>query len=505
VGVIVIGGVVPPRSSAPTLLTPTNGSYDDLSGSPVFTWQYNPATVGLAQTGYQFQRIVNSGPVQFWNATSQTWQSTSVWNTSSNQYIDFPSGAWSNGAQVMWTVATADANGQGPPATYFSLIAQAVPTLVVTAPTGTIGTANPLVTWSPSYPHGASQTTYRVVIYNASQYDAVGFAPGSGPSVYDTGVVGSALAKSWDMSLVPLYLPNSTSYQVYVQVAETGGQTSAWAYSSFATDYAAPRACVITAVEGTDPTTECPRITLSVSGRSVPGGYGTGRYGGFAYGGGGFGALGEVVILRSDGLYVRYASILNPASLGVQSPYSLTIYDYEAVPGVQYTYQAQIIVVYGPNESVISLPATSGDVTLTTTAYWELDPTNYASAVSAQIITWNPVVNEQSAAHLVMGQPVPNVVANTMGNLDGSATFWTSNDTVFTGLQALLKSQKTIFVSAPWGANDTAYVRWGPQSGGMSMGTGNRVQDATIQPGSIALNAVRTTNVNFVSQFRPPV
>jgi hypothetical protein len=217
---------------------------------------------------------------------------------------------------------------------------------------------------------------------------------------------------------------------------------------------------------------------------------------------GGLAGLTEVILLRSDGLYVRTASIANPYRLPLTTQTQI-IEDLEAVPTVAYTYQAQIAVNVG-GDLMLSAAATSNSVTLVTTGWWEVDPNNPSSAVSAQAINWEPQVTEQSTAHLVMGQQTPNVVANVMGGLDGQATFETFDPDTYADFQALLTSQSTIWVSSPFGPTDSAYVRFGPQTGGLSSGSGNKVNDSSLLPGT-SENMHRTTAVTWVAQARPPV
>jgi hypothetical protein len=648
-GVIVVAGSPAPVPFAPTLLSPSVFSYIDLAAAQTFKWQYNPGQVGLSQTAYQFYVLVNgSGSAQYWNGSG--WQSTPVWITGSPgalRQLAFSGGAWNalggDGNFYQWTVVCQDANGTGPPANFFYFTAQAVAVVTVLTPSGTVVYADPIISWSVTFPGGASQAAYRVVIYNATQYGAGGFTPGSGPSVFDSGIVGSS-AKQVDLFQIPLYLPNSTQYRAYVQVTETGGtsgQVSAWAYSSFTVSFFAPKTPGVTATATTDPITGCPMIALAVQGfdnllsrndsnpvaspvtwaalancatavtvagltlTSTAGGTmsaetATGTAGavvqpstqytaiaslqaavhartctvGIAWynnigtliststgagavdntssptqvsvtafspvnaayaaivvtvastggasevhtltlialtfgtdttwGIGGFDGLGEVILLRSDGLYVRNASIDTPAPWTSELQ-SVIVNDYEATPGVAYTYEAFVLVTFAANQSVLSSPGTSGSATIVSIRWWELNPLDPSTAVEAQVLSWNPQVTEQSAAHLVMGQSVPNVVANAMGGLDGNVTFETFDLDIYTGLEALLQSQQTVFISSPWGITDTGYVRFGPQSGGGSSGGGgNKVKDSSLLP-SIATAPHRMTTVSWVAQNRPPV
>lgn len=670
---LVIGGNPARVPFAPTLISPVNGAYLDLAVTPTFQWKYNPGQVGNTQSAWQFLRLVNGGvTAHFWNAATFSWQTSPVWNSGSIQSYTFPNGAWVDGNVYQWAMATRDGNGTGPQSGFFTINAQSAPVVTVLTPSGTITSADPIVSWSVSTPSGATQTTYRVIIYSQDQYsgsafdqwdyagdtwdnpsdswDASGggaFTPGQAPSVYDSGTIGSTTQRTLDLSTIPLFLVNGTTYRAYVQVQETGGQYSAWAFSTFTVSFFAPNPPTITAIFTTDPATGCPVVNLEIQGhdnllsyvdslastaygigswaeyldcavtpttgavqiKSLGAGqmvartnYGTAAYqalpnteytasgefkaaanartcnvgigffdssglliGSIAYGtgitdtttgytaghvtatspmqtayvaifsrvlatgaaneihdftngcitvgtgttwsAGGFVGLQTVVVLRTgtDGSsqYERNCSPTNPLPMPSPSQY-VTHEDFDIVSGVTYVYAAQILVTTGPNESVISTAANSNAVGVLTHEWWELDPLNPSSAINAQCIAWNPQVTEQSTAHLVMGQTTPNVVANVMGGLDGTATFELFDDDTYTAFQNLLQSQRTIFVSSPWGPNDSGYVRFGPQTGAMSSGSGNTVKSAQLMP-SVLGSGHRTVQVTWVAQPRPQV
>jgi hypothetical protein len=574
--VLVVAGLVNPVSLAPTLLTPANGTYLDLSNQPTFTWQYNPGQTGLTQSGWAFLRITNGGSIaQFWNVSTGTWQSTPVYNSGSTGSYTFPTGAistnanmsstlaasitnltvlstagfvagtslavvtsvgvatyivssvtsstvavvrfvsqtggtghvttgaitgtnspWQDGNIYQWSIQTKDSNGVGAIAGYFTINAQVAPSVTVTAPTGSIATADPLITWTLTLAPGAQQTSYRVIIYNITAGgtptapSGINTTDGSA-SVYDSGQLGGSYVFSLDLSAIPIYLKSGISWRAYVAVTETGGQWSGWSHSAFTTSYTPPTTPTITATQTTD-TSGCPIISLLVTGANTP-----------------YNGLQNAIILRngSDGssVYVRTASPVNPAPIPGTSPYQVTVEDFEIIPGVQYTYIASIVVITGTNASVISNTAASGTVNFSTTKCWEFNPLNpSATAIAAQAIEWEPQITEQSTPHLVMGQAVPNVVASTMGLLDGQGTFETFDPVTYAGLQALLTSQTTIFVSLPFGGSDSGYVRFGPSTGGMSTGAGSKVNDSTLMPSTIE-NMHRTTAVTWIAQNRPPV
>jgi len=264
-GVLVVGGQVNPPPYAPTLLYPTNGEYLDLSGSVTFEWQYNPAQAGRTQTAYAFLLLTNSSTTAlYWNASTNAFQSTQVFNASSNQYVTFPAGTFQDGYTYQWAVITQDQNGTSPPSPYNVVNAQAAPNLTIMSPSGTIGTSTPTISWTATYPLGASQLGYYVCIYTQAQVSAPGFTPGQPPYVFASGFVGGH-ATQLSLATNDVFLENGTTYYFYVQVVETGHEPSAWAYSVGTVSYTAPNAPYIEIEQTTDPTTGYPVMAITVT------------------------------------------------------------------------------------------------------------------------------------------------------------------------------------------------------------------------------------------------
>lgn len=254
---------------APTLVSPENGTYEDTFVlAPTFSWIYNAGdpTSGTTQSAWAFQRVTNGGLTQYWNGTS--WQSTIVWNsgftTTGNPTFTYNFAVgWADANVYQWAVATQDTNGQGPFSSLFTLNAQAQPNVVVSQPTGTITTADPLISWASGVPSGAAQISYRVLIYTAAQWALITHI-GDSPFTYDSGTIGGT-AQTYSLANVPFYLPNNTSYYAAVIVTETGGQSHG-GYNTFSTAYSQPSTPTITATPTTDPSTGYPVIELVVQG-----------------------------------------------------------------------------------------------------------------------------------------------------------------------------------------------------------------------------------------------
>jgi hypothetical protein len=218
---------------------------------------------------------------------------------------------------------------------------------------------------------------------------------------------------------------------------------------------------------------------------------------------GGFVGSSTAVLTRSDGVYVRGASPANPLAIPASGQLVL-VNDYEAAPYNQYCYSAVVSDVVSSAVTVASPPSESGWAELETTGFWWLDPTNPPGAVEANLTQFNPQVTEQSTAHLVMGQSVPNVVASAMGGTDGTGEVWLNSVAAEAAFSLLLKSQRTLFLSSSYGQG--YYVRIAPSTGssGGSGGSGNMAKDQHVAP-STASQPVQTINITWVAQARPPV
>lgn len=218
---------------------------------------------------------------------------------------------------------------------------------------------------------------------------------------------------------------------------------------------------------------------------------------------GGFYGAGTIAITRSDGLLVRNASTANPLSLPAPNE-SAYVNDYEIVPGVAYTYTGIVSVVTGGATIVSRMSAYTPPVTLTSTEWWEFDPTNPSGATHAQPVHWQPVNMEQASAHQVLSQSTMNVVANVVLGQDFEGTFEIFHPAVYTAFQALLVSQQILFISSPWGTTDSGYFRVGPMPGGLSMGMGTQAKQTQLLP-STPSGPHRTVAVTAVAALRPLV
>ena len=249
--------------SVPSLISPANAGYADVSSGLAFEGGYNAAG-GDDQNAYAMRIKVSGGSYNYWNAGTNALQSGIVWNSDSvipggTFGPTLPNTAISNGNVYNWSLASQDATSglQGPFATDSTFTAQAGPTVTVTAPTGTLtDTGQPAIQWTPSPASGASQISYQIVVESGTY----GTTPGSGTQQWVSGIVASTATS------VAIGTPlMSGTYRAFVQIAETGGQTSSWAYTTFTLVVDTPGVPIVTATASTD-TNGCPIITVAVQG-----------------------------------------------------------------------------------------------------------------------------------------------------------------------------------------------------------------------------------------------
>jgi hypothetical protein len=210
-----------------------------------------------------------------------------------------------------------------------------------------------------------------------------------------------------------------------------------------------------------------------------------------------------IVILRSDGVYVRNASVANPAIIP-STTQSVAVNDYEVIPGVAYTYQALVQATEGSSTVQSTYCAPVGAAISTGLGFWEFDPLNpAASATPAQPTGWNPSQIIQSTAHPVLGQTTMNLVQYAVQQPDFSATFETFSNATYNAFKALTLSQRTVFVSQPYGEGPY-YFNLAPQPGGGGGGSGNTAHSTNLYPSAPGA-PMRSVAVTAIGAPRPAV
>jgi hypothetical protein len=108
-GYVSVAAKVADAPLAPVLTSPYNGVYvNSAAAVVVFGWTYAPATDSGTQQSYALRVALDGGAYQYWNATSNAFQATIVWNASTGHSVTLPAGAIPNGHVVTWSIATAE-------------------------------------------------------------------------------------------------------------------------------------------------------------------------------------------------------------------------------------------------------------------------------------------------------------------------------------------------------------------------------------------------------------
>ncbi len=252
-----------PAPSTPTLVSPSNASIFDVSSGVTFTSTYNAAGAD-AMNAYAMRVKVSGGGYFYWNAGTNALQSSIVWNSDSvvagqNFNVSLPAAALSDGNVYNWSMACQDAvsGGQGSFATDYTFTAQVSPSVTVTAPTGTVGgTTQPTLQWTATTAPSTIQVTYSIIVESGT-YSTT---PGSGTLVWASGTVTGGV----NTAQIGVPLLTGTSYRAFVMIAQTGGQSSSWGFTTFTISTDVPATPTILAAPSTDPATGCPIIEVLV-------------------------------------------------------------------------------------------------------------------------------------------------------------------------------------------------------------------------------------------------
>ena len=191
---VMTDGVPPP---APTLALPAATAVLAVTTGVTFTAAYNNPT-GSPQNAYALRlRTATALTWTYWNASTLAFQSTIVWNATATTVgktfsVTIAHTDLANNKEYVWSLAarTAAVSKDGSFATTATFTTAQVPTVTVSAPTGSdIGTAHPLVTFTWTSAPTFTLTTARVKVFTAAQHSAPGFTPSTSAAYWDSGTI----------------------------------------------------------------------------------------------------------------------------------------------------------------------------------------------------------------------------------------------------------------------------------------------------------------------------
>ena len=460
----------------PTLLTPVNGAYMDVAAGVPTTWAYNSAD-GASQVAFALRyKIAGAANYRYWNVALAASQTTPIWNAQADQSFTLPVGAMSDGQIYNWSISTMS-NGriESGFAADNTLVAARNPSVTVSAPTGTVTTTSyPVITWVASLAPATIQATYRAVVYTAAQAAIGGFVAGTSPSTWDSGAVVSTASAATILT----DLPNAAGYKAYVQITQTGGESSSFVSTTFTVTATLPSTPTLTATPFVDGNgTPCIKLVATDTEGSITG-------------------TTSMIVTRGDGFVIRACpvSVTTPGQV-------VTVYDYEPTPGILQSYVATIDKTVTGNR-ITSLGSTAATATLTLTSWFTLDPTApLVTHAALSVQTKTASRQAQATTHVLLGAAgvvtYPVIVSSGINGKDGTLTVQTQTKAEYDNIETLLQAQITMWLMSPQG--DGLYVRFGPTPGG---GSGSTLHTSSLDVSPVA-NPVQTMQLTFVGQARP--
>jgi hypothetical protein len=261
------------------------------------------------------------------------------------------------------------------------------------------------------------------VVYTAAQYGVGGFTPGTSPSTWDSGVVGTSTASADSAVLT------NAVYRFYVQITQTGGQTSAWQFSAFTINTTPPSTPTLGAAS--DPVTA--ETTLTVFSTA---------------------ALLATIQYNDDG--VTWLPVRNGTSIVVGGGNYVSIYDREGPPLAIRNYRAMVSTTLG----VPSAWSTTVPVSNQTPGFWLKDVTGSLGTVKLKVLKGSLSTHypRQLTEHQGLGNAAASIIEDVMGLEDGGATLITMSASDDAALMALLLSQKTILLQTADGRQWYVYI-----------------------------------------------
>jgi hypothetical protein len=274
---------------------------------------------------------------------------------------------------------------------YLDITYALVPSVSVTAPTGSITTTtSPTIVWgyTPGT-DGGPQSRYQLRVFSAAQYGIGGFDPGSSPATYDSAeLLGNASSK------IVGPLPNSTTYRAYVRVAQSingAPQYSTWQYTGFSV--AVTTADVSTVASTADSTNARIRVTVT---RNT----GTPQWA-------------TMDLQRSDDGGITWSQVRG--ATGTVPPGDVWIgYDYEAGNGVAAIYRARANSSPGGG-LVTGAWVTSSSVSWSDTNLWlkDLTYTTRNMVVNNDLMP-EPTYGRPQGVFRIIGSAAPVVVSDVL-------------------------------------------------------------------------------------------
>ena len=313
------------------------------------------------------------------------------------------------------------------------------PTVTVSA--GATSTLKPTIAFTYADGDGDVQTKYRVKVFDSATYGGGGFDAETSTPVWDSGeLTGTAASVA-----VATSLTNATTYKAYVKVAHDGGASDYWsawtASSAWTTSVTTCTTPTVTGIysEGDG------RVELTVTGAAPPGG-----------------VTQTLRVERSTDGGTTWVAVRDWAGATFDTPYSETVYDYEAPLGQAVDYRARALGVNGSGED-LSSPWSATNTENPWVSTWMLkcpvDPT--LNVLDTWVLASPEItVEETIGVFRPIGASKAVTVAGDLYGEDGTWAVRAHDDDdqqSVAAVAAILTAQAVLYVSDPFGGN--RYVR----------------------------------------------
>jgi hypothetical protein len=323
---------------------------------------------------------------------------------------------------------------------YIDVDKAAQPTVVVTAPTGTVTTtATPEVQWTYTDPDAADpQAFYEVRVFTAAQFGIGGFDPATSPATWESGSVQSSEPGAFigDGLL-------SGTYRAYVRVAKSiNGEPfwSTWDFEPFTISVTPPPTVAIEAAWSSSEG----KATLTLTG-GAPGLSYSSQY---------------FQVQRSDNSGVSWDYIRSGTEITVSGSNTATVVDYEAPRGLTVRYRARSVGVAGEERIPSAWSSVIPQVLVTNDGTWWLKAVAAPTLNVGSLNVTGPLsvtVQEPYTTFKPLGKNLPIVVSGLIGGEDGSYRIMTMNQAQWSAVEAIMIHQGVLLVQDPTGRQK--YIR----------------------------------------------
>jgi hypothetical protein len=232
-----------------------NGGQTDLAEATWIEGTFNDPDRNDIPSGIGVRRSVGGGAYSYWNGTD--WSAgSSFFVPTTNNFLDFPAGAWANGTTYSVGMRFRDNDGlEGAWSTDISVTGSARPTATILSPSGTITASLPTVRFEYEDAEGDPMTGYAIATFTKEATEVLDWSPEFSNHLWRT-------ERDWTFTTVErtsdVYHPDG-DYVVAVRVWQEDELASLWVLQDFTV--AAPPVAIPQLSAPYDPSINAFRLT----------------------------------------------------------------------------------------------------------------------------------------------------------------------------------------------------------------------------------------------------